>query len=129
MTSHFEGIPAALIEAMTCGMPVVSTDCGVGVRALIDGYSGAALVTRGDTVAFASAITALSPGEAPAPFDAESYTIEAGAVAYVEAFQQVRRRAPSGSAILPQIEIGDVALERRMVPRSGRPPSHRGRAI
>jgi glycosyltransferase involved in cell wall biosynthesis len=107
MTSHFEGIPATLVEGMTCGMPVVATDCGVGVRALVDDYRGGTLVSRGDVAAFAAAISAQAPGAAPsAPFDAELYTIEGGAVAYADVFQKVRRRSS------PALEH-DVSIERR----------------
>ena len=107
MTSHFEGIPATLVEGMTCGMPVVATDCGVGVRALVDDYLGGTLVPRGNVAAFAAAISAQAPGSAPAaPFDAEFYTIEAGAVAYANVFHEVRRR---GAPALPD----PAAIERR----------------
>lgn len=112
MTSHFEGIPATLVEGMTCGMPVVATDCGVGVRALVDDYRGGTLVARGDVAAFAAAILAQAPGAAPAaPFDAELYTIEAGAVAYADVFHKVRRRSSPALAHAVFIERRDTALD------------------
>lgn len=50
LTSDFEGIPNALIEAMSIGVPSVSTDCSPGGAALLirDGENGF-LVPRGDT--------------------------------------------------------------------------------
>lgn len=57
LTSDYEGIPNALIEAMAIGMPVVSTDCSPGgARMLIeDGVNGLLVPVR-DPVAIAQAI-------------------------------------------------------------------------
>lgn len=49
MTSDFEGIPNSLIEAMSIGLPCISTDCRPGGAALLieDGVNGF-LVPQGD---------------------------------------------------------------------------------
>lgn len=54
LTSDFEGIPNALIEAMSLGVPSVSTDCSPGGAALLirDGENGF-LVPKGDAHAVA----------------------------------------------------------------------------
>lgn len=57
ITSDYEGIPNALIEAMSIGLPVVSTDCSPGgARFLIEDGVNGLLVPAGDHNAVAQAI-------------------------------------------------------------------------
>ena len=56
MSSNFEGLPNALIEAMCIGLPCVSTDCRTGPKDLIDDGKNGYLVPTGDVNAFANAI-------------------------------------------------------------------------
>ena len=56
MTSRFEGMPNALIEAMACALPCVCTDCDFGPAELIrDGENGL-LAPVDDAAAIASAM-------------------------------------------------------------------------
>ena len=60
MTSDFEGMPNALIEAMACGLPCVSTDCSPGgASELIQSGENGIVVPCGDAKAIASAIVRL----------------------------------------------------------------------
>lgn len=60
LTSDYEGIPNALIEALSVGVPCVSTDCSPGGAALLirDGENGF-LVPRGDAQAVAEKLLQL----------------------------------------------------------------------
>ncbi len=58
LSSKYEGIPNALIEAMSMGLPTVSTDCTPGgPRYLTDNGRRGALVPVGDVGAMVKAIT------------------------------------------------------------------------
>lgn len=60
MTSRYEGMPNALLEAMACGIPCVCTDCDFGPAELIeDGVSGL-LVPVDDAEAVAAAMTRIA---------------------------------------------------------------------
>lgn len=56
LSSRFEGMPNALLEAMTLGMPCISTDCRTGPSEMIVNYKNGLLVPEADMLALANAI-------------------------------------------------------------------------
>lgn len=59
MTSRFEGLPMVLIEAQTCGLPIVSLDCDYGPRHIIEDGVNGKLIPYNDDEAMADAICEL----------------------------------------------------------------------
>ncbi len=65
LSSDWEGLPTALIEAMACGCPVVATDCLGGPREILNDGELGRIVPREDVGAMAEAIieTLDAPGD------------------------------------------------------------------
>ena len=60
LASDFEGIPNALIEAMSMGLPCVATDCdGGGAKMLIKNWENGLLIPKNDLDAMVKAIDTL----------------------------------------------------------------------
>lgn len=93
LSSRWEGLPGVLLEALTVGCPVVSTDCPGGAREILaDGRYGP-LVPVGDPKALAEAI--LQVLENPPPREilrkrAEEFDSPRAIAAYLEIFERLK---------------------------------------
>jgi len=56
LSSDYEGLPAAVIEALACNVPVVTTDCFAGAREMLGGTRFCAVTPIGDPAGLARAI-------------------------------------------------------------------------
>lgn len=59
MTSHYEGFPMVMIEAMSAGLPVVTFDYKCGPRDIITHHTNGLIVPDGDVRAFADSLLRL----------------------------------------------------------------------
>lgn len=97
LASQYEGFGNVLIEALSCGVPVVSTDCPVGPRDILaDGQHGR-LVPVGDAPAMAHALmAALDDPHLPAGAreHAQGFTASRASLAYFQLFSSLLAGRP-----------------------------------
>lgn len=87
LTSDYEGLPAAVLEAMAANCPVLCTDCFPSAQALLGAAEGCALIMRTDPDSIARQIDAALALPRPTSLRtlAERYSIENGVASHVVA--------------------------------------------
>ncbi|MGK7376279.1 glycosyltransferase [Planococcus sp. 1R117A] len=60
LTSKAEGLPMSLIEAQSCGLPCISTDCAPGIREIVTEYEDGYITPVGDIPLLARQIKRLA---------------------------------------------------------------------
>ena len=94
LSSDYEGLPAVVIEALACNVPVVTTNCFDGAEALLAQAEGCFVVPRTDLSAFARALDAslASTGSHNGLREiASGYVIERAVAAHVEELRPLLR--------------------------------------
>ena len=92
LSSLFEGLPNVLIQAMACGVPVISSDCPSGPREILEDGKWGRLIPVGDVNAMAGAISEQLGGSLPRlPVEqrAKFFSVEKAVNAYQDLIRQL----------------------------------------
>jgi glycosyltransferase involved in cell wall biosynthesis len=100
LSSRFEGMSLAMLEAMQAGLPIVSYACSCGPAEILDNGRLGHLIKPGDEVGFAQALRAVinKQGPLPSPQEIEAklrnFAPEIIAAQYVELVEYCLSRPP-----------------------------------
>jgi glycosyltransferase involved in cell wall biosynthesis len=91
LTSDYEGLPAAVLEAMAANCPVLCTDCFPAARAIVGGSPGCAIIADTSPQALARMIDQHLATARPAGLRqvAERYSIANGIASHVAALSEI----------------------------------------
>jgi glycosyltransferase involved in cell wall biosynthesis len=98
MSSHYEGVPAVIIEALAAGLPVITTDCSNAISAMLGGGRLGRIVATGDEEGIARAIKIAAPDfylKTERIEMARKFTLETSACLYTDCFTELVNRQTS----------------------------------
>lgn len=91
LSSDYEGLPSVIVEALAAGLPVIATDCSVGMSDLLGGGQFGQLVAVGDVAALANAMATIVDQSFPvreARLQASRFTVERAAGVYLDVMRR-----------------------------------------
>ena len=97
LSSLYEGLPGALIQAMACGCRVIGTDGPGGAREVLEGGAAGPLVPPGDPAALARGISALLDQARADPVRVLHHVDRFSEQAAVDAYLEVLGASPTPS--------------------------------
>lgn len=105
-SSAYEGLAMALMEALACGCPCVSTDCLTGPQEILDGGRYGPLVPVGDAAALALAI--MQTMDAPLPRDVlrtrgMAFSVDRSVAAYEALFERLASTGRRAAHVEPRL--------------------------
>lgn len=89
MSSHYEGVPAVLIEALAAGLPIITTHCSNAISAMLDGGRLGRIIAPSDEQGMAQAIRFAAPDfhlDADREARAKQFTLEKSGRLYASLF-------------------------------------------
>ncbi len=97
LTSLYEGLPAVVLEAMAANCPVLSTDCFLAARPLLENAEGCAIIEKPDPAILARMIDDRLDGKRPTELRsiAIGNSVEAGIADHVKAVFEMRVKPTS----------------------------------
>ncbi|MGX0583523.1 glycosyltransferase involved in cell wall biosynthesis [Sphingomonas sanguinis] len=105
LSSHYEGVPAVILEGLAANIGIIATDCSRSMGALLLQGQLGTLVPVGDEAGFAAAIATARPRAQDARrtlHQARRFTIEHGADHYIRVMRAVLRRRTTAATLIPE---------------------------